>query len=66
MSSLNSFATNVRLYPDKTALAFIDPPLQSVTYVELDELVGRTAGYLQSLGLQPGDHVALQLSNSKF
>src|SRR6266542_5641803 len=62
MSFLNTFANNVRLYPNKVALEFIDPPLQCVTYSELDELVQQTAGYLQSLGLQPGDRVALQLS----
>lgn len=62
MSFLDTFAENVRLYPDKVALEFIDPPLQRVTYAELDALVERTAGYLQSLGLQSGDRVALQLS----
>jgi len=62
MSFLTTFTDNVRLYPSKVALEFIDPPLQSITYTELDQLVGQTAGYLQSLGLQPGDRVALQLS----
>jgi malonyl-CoA/methylmalonyl-CoA synthetase len=62
MSFLNTFTENVRKYPDKIALEFIDPPLQSVTYAELDELVNLTAGYLRSLGLQPGDRVAMQLS----
>ena len=62
MSFLNIFTENVRIYPDKVALEFIDPPLQRVTYAELDELVQRTTSYLQSLGLQPGDRVALQLS----
>ncbi len=62
MSFLNSFTENVRKYPNKTALEFIDPPLQRVTYAELDEWVNRAAGYLQNLGLQPGDRVALQLS----
>jgi malonyl-CoA/methylmalonyl-CoA synthetase len=62
MSFLKTFHDNVRLYPNKVALEFIDPPLQRVTYAELDELVNRTAGYLQSLGLQSGDRVALQLS----
>lgn len=62
MSFLNSFTQNVRSYPDKVALEFIDPPLQRLTYAELDQLVNRAAGYLQSLKLQPGDRVALQLS----
>jgi malonyl-CoA/methylmalonyl-CoA synthetase len=64
MSFLNTFTKNVNLYPEKVALEFVDPPLQRVTYRELDELVARTAGYLQSLGLQPGNRVALQLTKS--
>jgi len=64
MSFLNTFTENVRKYPDKIALEFIDPPLQSVSYAELDQRVQRTAEYLQSLGLQYGDRVALQLSKS--
>jgi malonyl-CoA/methylmalonyl-CoA synthetase len=64
MSFLTNFAENVRKYPDKVALEFIDPPLQRVTYAELDQLVQKTAGYLQSLDLQPGDRIALQLSKS--
>jgi malonyl-CoA/methylmalonyl-CoA synthetase len=64
MSFLNSFTENVHRYPNKVALGFIDPPLQRVTYAELEQLVGRTVAYLQSLGLQPGDRVALQLSKS--
>jgi len=31
MSFLNSFTENVHKYPNKTALEFIDPPLQRVT-----------------------------------
>ncbi len=62
MSFLNTFNENVRKYPDKVALEFIDRSLQRLTYAELDEAVSRTARYLQSLGLQPGDRVALQLS----
>jgi len=62
MSFLNTFIENVRNDPDKIALEFIDPPLQRVTYAGLDDLVNQTAGYLQSLGLQSGDRVAIQLS----
>ncbi len=62
MSLLNSFDENVHKYPEKVALEFIDPPLQRLTYAELNELVDRTASYLQALGLQPGDRVAIQLS----
>ena len=61
MSFLNTVTDNVRKYPNKVALEFIDSPLQRITYAELDESVNRTAGYLQSLGVQPGDRVALQL-----
>jgi len=64
MSFLNPFTENVRKYPNKTAVEFIDPPLQRVTYAELNTLVDRTAAYLQSLGLQNGDRVAIQLSKS--
>ena len=64
MTFLNTFTDNVRRYPDKVALEFIDPPLQRVTYAELDRLVQQTASYLQSMGLQPGDRVALQLTKS--
>ena len=62
MSFLNSFADNVRLHPDKVALEFIDLPLQRLTYRQLDQLAQQTAGFLQSLGVEPGDRVALQLS----
>jgi malonyl-CoA/methylmalonyl-CoA synthetase len=64
MSFLDTFTENARKYPGKVALEFIDPPLQRVTYEELNKLVNHTAGYLQSLGAQPGDRIALQLSKS--
>lgn len=62
MSFLNPYTDNVQKYPNKIALEFVDPPLQSVTYAELDGLVARTENYLSSLGVQSGDRVALQLS----
>jgi malonyl-CoA/methylmalonyl-CoA synthetase len=64
MSFLNAYYDNVQSYPDKVALEFIDPPLQRVTYAELDRLARQTAVYLQSLGIEPRDRVALQLSKS--
>jgi malonyl-CoA/methylmalonyl-CoA synthetase len=64
MSFLHSLNENCQRNPDKVALEFIDPPLQRVTYAELERLIHQTAGYLQSLGVQPGDRVALQLSKS--
>jgi len=64
MSFLNSFNENVLKFPDKVAIEFIDPPLQRYSYAELDGLINRTAGYLQTLGVQSGDRVALQLSKS--
>ena len=62
MSFLDAFYDNVRMYPDKIALDFIDLPQSRVTYRELAYLVDRTADYLQSLGVGPGDRVAIQLS----
>jgi malonyl-CoA/methylmalonyl-CoA synthetase len=62
MSFLNAFTENVRKYPGKVALEFIDPPMQRLTYAELDELVNRSAAYLLRLRLQPGDRVAIQLT----
>lgn len=62
MSFLESFDANVRRYPDKVALEFIDAPFQRITYSELNGLVDRTVAYLEALGLAPGDRVAIQLS----
>lgn len=64
VSFWSRLARNFMDKPDKVVFEFIDPPLQSLTYAQLDELVGKTVGYLHSLGLQPGDRVALQLSKS--
>jgi len=51
---LNTFIENVRKAPNKVALEFFDPPLQRLRQMELDELAGRTVGYLQSVGFYPG------------
>ena len=64
MSFLNAFDENVRKFPNKIALEFIDLPLQRLTYAELDELVNYTARYLQTKDVRSGDRVALQLSKS--
>ena len=53
-------ATATRL-PDKAALLFQG---QSITYGQLDERVDRAAAGLRSLGLEPGDRVALMVGNS--
>jgi long-chain acyl-CoA synthetase len=37
---------------------------QSVTYLELDALVGRAAGGLKALGVEKGDRVAMVIGNS--
>lgn len=51
-------------FPAKTALEFLDKPTTQLTYCEFGQLVDRTIGYLQSLGVERGDRVALQLSKS--
>src|SRR5436190_237316 len=44
------------------AIALIDEG-RTITYGELAELVGRTAGYLAALGVQRGDQVGLCLKD---
>ncbi len=51
----------VKLYPDKPALAGGDGVL---TYRQADERVRRLAAGLLSLGLKPGDHIAILANNS--
>lgn len=48
--------------PDKLAIRFTDLEL-ALTYGELDARVNRTAQWLVSLGLKPGDVIALLLEN---
>lgn len=62
MSFLKTFNENVRKYPEKIALEFIDPPLQKVTFAELDNLIEQTKVFLIDSGLRPGDRIGLQLS----
>ncbi|HNB55205.1 MAG TPA: AMP-binding protein, partial [Anaerolineales bacterium] len=47
--------------PDKLALEFLDPPLQRLTYAELNQEIARAATLLDHLGLRAGDRLALQL-----
>ncbi len=51
----------VKLYPDKPALADGDG---TFTYRQADERVRRLAAGLLSLGLKPGDHIAILANNS--
>ncbi len=51
----------VKLYPDKPAL--IDGDV-TYTYRQADERVRRLAAGLLSLGLKPGDHIAILANNS--
>ena len=56
---LDTLAQHFRNQPDKIALQFIDG--QPVTYGQLEAAVNGAADYLLSLGIQPGDRVAVQL-----
>ncbi|RZB15480.1 acyl-CoA synthetase [Streptomyces sp. F001] len=47
--------------PDRPAIVFEE---RTVTYRELDDLIRRVAGWLDSVGVTAGDRVAVHLSNS--
>ncbi len=49
-----------RTHAGKPAFRFMGA---AMTYAELDRASARFAGYLQSIGLQPGDRVALMMPN---
>ncbi|KAA0120643.1 AMP-binding protein [Mycolicibacterium sp. P9-22] len=51
---------NATRWPDRTALAQRG---HSLTYAQLDDRVNRSANALRSLGVEPGDRVALLLHN---
>ncbi len=67
---INSFLAtlhqNCERLPNKTALIFSDAhtPDHSVTYGDLETTIGKTMAYLQSLGVEAGDRVAVQLPKS--
>jgi long-chain acyl-CoA synthetase len=47
-------------YKDRPAFTFMDKPM---TYAQVDDLSRALAAYLQGLGLQPGDRVAMMMPN---
>ena len=51
----------VKLYPEKTGLLDGD---RSFTYREASDRIHRLASGLLSLGLQPGDNIAILANNS--
>jgi malonyl-CoA/methylmalonyl-CoA synthetase len=60
---LDTLINNCTTYANKPAIELLgdDGGVQIVTYGQLDDHVSRAMHYLQSLGVQPGDRVALQL-----
>jgi acyl-CoA synthetase (AMP-forming)/AMP-acid ligase II len=58
-SVLDRFRANVVKFPDKLAVAFLQPPAAAIqeqrTYQQLDEETTRLAGALLQRGLSPGD-----------
>jgi malonyl-CoA/methylmalonyl-CoA synthetase len=58
---LESLTSHIQTAPEKIALEFVDPPLQRLTYGQLGERIERGRTYLASLGLKPGERVAVQL-----
>ncbi len=54
-------ARQAKTVPDRTAILFYG---RAITFAELDQAVGRFAGFLQSRGIAAGDRVAIYLENS--
>jgi fatty-acyl-CoA synthase len=48
------------LHPNKPAIIFED---EKITYLELHRRANRTASWLQSVGIEKGDRVAVLLNN---
>ena len=59
MMFLDTLMQHCRNQPDKLAIQFIGG--RPVTYRDLELAVNRSADYLLSLGIQPGDRIAVQL-----
>lgn len=57
-----TFEAAAESYPGSTAVVM--PDGSSLTYAELDERADRMAGFLQSLGIGPGDRVGLTVPKS--
>src|SRR5688572_19895132 len=62
MLFLNRLQANCQTYVDKTAIEFQHQQhSETITYGQLEATVQKTMAYLQTLGVQAGDRVALQL-----
>ena len=60
MTTYEMFLKSVSMYPDKTALIFMD---KKITYRELDSMVRSYAASLKKLGIQKGDRIGALLPN---
>jgi len=62
MLFLDQLKRNCEIYGDKPAIVYVQPDrCDTLTYGQLETTLQKTIGYLQSLGVEPGDRVALQL-----
>ncbi len=60
------FHLSAHLYPDAACFTAFAPQEISFTYAEVEKLVEKTADYLISSGVKPGDRVALTGKNSPY
>ena len=60
---LDTLVRNCAIYHDKVAIELLsdDGSIHAVTYEQLADHIAHVMNYLKSLGIQPGDRVALQL-----